>query len=108
MPSPKTCPDDLDAQLAALESDEWIQRFAESRGRLASDPYRPRYHFSSPENYMNDPNGLCQWRGRWHMFYQLRPAGSDRVHWGHAVSGDLVRWRDLPCRHPPGSGARLL
>ena len=96
MPSPKTYPDDIDAQLAALESDEWVRRFAESRRRLASDPYRPRYHFSSPENYMNDPNGLCQWRGRWHMFYQLRPAGSDRVHWGHAVSRDLVRWRDLP------------
>ena len=92
MTSPKT----LDDQLAALESDAWIQRFRESRKRLAADPYRPRYHFSSPENYMNDPNGLCQWRGIYHMFYQFKPAGSDRVHWGHAVSADLARWRDLP------------
>ena len=96
MPSPKTYPDDLDAQLAALEADEWVLRFQESRRRLASDPYRPLYHFASPENYMNDPNGLCQWRGRYHMFYQFKPAGVDRVHWGHAVSADLVRWRDLP------------
>ena len=86
----------LDAQLAALETDPWIRRFLESRRRLASDPYRPLYHFSSPENYMNDPNGLCQWRGRYHLFHQFKPAGSDRVHWGHAVSDDLIRWRDLP------------
>ena len=92
MPSPQT----LDDQLAALESDPWILRFRESRKRLSADPYRPRYHFSSPENYMNDPNGLCQWRGRYHMFYQFKPAGSDRVHWGHAVSDDLARWRDMP------------
>ena len=93
----KTYPDTLDEQLRALESDDWVQRFAESRRRLAqSDPHRPLYHFSSPENYMNDPNGLCQWRGRYHMFYQFRPAGEDRVHWGHTVSEDLVHWRDLP------------
>ena len=57
---------------------------------------RPLYHFSSPENYMNDPNGLCQWQGRYHMFYQFRPTGVDRVHWGHTVSDDLIHWRDLP------------
>ena len=46
---------------------------------------------------MNDPNGLCQWQGRYYLFYQYRPEGpQDRVHWGHAVSEDLVRWRDLP------------
>ena len=61
-----------------------------------SDQFRPLYHFSSPENYMNDPNGLCQWQGRYHMFYQFRPTGVDRVHWGHTVSDDLIHWRDLP------------
>ena len=74
-----------------------MRRFRESRERLAeADPYRPLYHFSSPENYMNDPNGLCQWRGRYHMFYQFRPTGVDRVHWGHTVSDDLIHWHDLP------------
>ena len=87
----------LDAQLKSLEEDAWVRRLTESRARLAAlDPHRPLYHFSSPENYMNDPNGLCQWRGLYHLFYQFRPAGADRVHWGHAVSEDLVRWRDLP------------
>ncbi len=80
-----------------IDGDGWLRRFAESRRRLAeTDPYRPIYHFSSPENYMNDPNGLCQWRGRYHMFYQFRPAGVDRVHWGHTVSDDLIHWRDMP------------
>ena len=87
----------LDAQLQPLQADAWVRRLTESRKRLAAlDPYRPLYHFSSPENYMNDPNGLCQWRGLYHLFYQFRPADVDRVHWGHAVSEDLVRWRDLP------------
>ena len=46
---------------------------------------------------MNDPNGLCFWQGRWHLFYQYRPGGADdRVHWGHTVSDDLIHWRDLP------------
>lgn len=91
-----TYPVILEQQLRALETDEVVQRFAVSRKRLAADPYRPLYHFSPPENCMNDPNGLCQWQGRYHLFYQFRPEGVDRVHWGHTVSEDLVHWRDLP------------
>ena len=60
----KTYPDTLEEQLQVLETDELLQRFKESRQRLAADPYRPLYHFSPPENLMNDPNGLCQWQGR--------------------------------------------
>ena len=90
-------PDTLDEQVRAVETDDTVRRFSASRERLAeADPYRPLYHFSSPENYMNDPNGLCQWQGRYHMFYQFRPTGVDRVHWGHTVSDDLIHWRDLP------------
>ena len=89
-------PRTLEEQRAALEADEALARFAASRKRLAADPYRPLYHFSPPENWMNDPNGLCQWRGRYHMFYQFVPEGQDRVHWGHTVSDDLIHWTDLP------------
>ncbi len=37
------------------------------RGELAADPYRPHYHFVSPEGNLNDPNGLCFWQGKWHL-----------------------------------------
>lgn len=68
------------------------------RQRLAHDPHRPRYHFLPPSMWMNDPNGLTQWRGQYHMFYQYNPhsAAWGYMHWGHAVSSDLVHWRDLP------------
>ncbi len=67
----------------------------ERRARQWDDPYRPLYHFTSPEGPMNDPNGLCYWQGRWHLFYQAFPPEAD-IHWGHAVSDDLLHWKDLP------------
>ena len=90
-------PNELRAQQTALSRDPDIAAFAAARRSLADDPHRPMYHFSPPGSVMNDPNGLCHWQGRWHLFYQYRPGGeSDRVHWGHAVSPDLARWRDMP------------
>ncbi|MCZ6538674.1 MAG: glycoside hydrolase family 32 protein [Chloroflexi bacterium] len=86
----------LEEQLKQLESNEQMQRWRASRERLAGDKHRPTYHFSPPENFMNDPNGICQWQGLYHLFYQFRADGEDSVHWGHAVSEDLVRWKDLP------------
>ncbi len=92
-----TYPDTLEDQLNALSADDMLQAFAAARRRLASNPHRPLYHFSPPQNVLNDPNGLCFWQGRWHLFYQYRPGGAqDRVHWGHTVSDDLIHWRDLP------------
>ena len=89
-------PDTLTEQEKALQTDEDLLRFEKSRERLAADPYRPLYHLSPPENAMNDPNGFCQWQGRYHLFYQFLPDGQERWHWGHFVSDDLVHWRDLP------------
>jgi beta-fructofuranosidase len=79
----------------------------EQRDRLAHDPHRPRYHFLPPANWMNDPNGLIQWRGQYHMFYQHNPVAArfGPIHWGHAVSDDLVHWRDLPIALSPTPGA---
>jgi beta-fructofuranosidase len=88
--------DTLDAQQTQLENNPLMLRFAESRRRMASDPYRPIYHFVSPEGGMNDPNGLCFWQGLWHLFYQGYPPEDPRQHWGHAVSDDLIHWHDLP------------
>lgn len=89
-------PTTLAEQEAALKANPLMLRFAESRKRLASDRYRPLYHFISPESTMNDPNGLCFWQGKWHLFYQAYPPEDRRQHWGHAVSTDLIHWKDLP------------
>ena len=86
----------LAEQQAQLAANPLMERFRESRQRLASDPYRPLYHFVSPESGLNDPNGLCFWQGQWHLFYQGYPPEDSRPHWGHAVSTDLIHWRDLP------------
>jgi len=103
--------DTLAAQEAELKTDPLMQRFAASRRDLAADRFRPTYHFVSPESQMNDPNGLCFWQGRWHLFYQAYPPDEfpdpqdipkRRQHWGHAVSEDLVHWRDLPYAIHPG------
>ena len=86
----------LSEQFEQLREDPQILRFAESRKQLAADRYRPIYHYVNPESRLNDPNGLCFWQGRWHLFYQAYPPEDPRQHWGHAVSDDLIHWRDLP------------
>jgi len=88
--------DTLKEQEAQLRDDPQVLRFAASRASMAGDPYRPAYHYVNPEGTLNDPNGLCFWQGRWHLFYQAYPPEDRRQHWGHAVSDDLVHWRDLP------------
>ena len=102
----------LAEQERELKANKLIRRFAVSRKKLASDPYRPAYHFVNPECMLNDPNGLCFWQGRWHLFYQAYPPDEfpdpkdikkRRQHWGHAVSEDLVHWRDLPYAIYPGT-----
>ena len=68
---------------------------------------RPRIHFAPVANWMNDPNGLIFWNGRYHLFYQYNPHGTtaaDKICWGHADSPDLVHWRDLPLALEPTPG----
>jgi beta-fructofuranosidase len=73
------------------------------RSRLDSDTHRPAYHLTPPANWLNDPNGLVHWNGRYHVFYQYNPTGPfhNTIHWGHAVSDDLVHWRDEPVALSP-------
>ncbi len=65
--------------------------------------HRPTYHFLPPRNWMNDPNGLMQVGGEYHLFYQHNPEAPwwGNMSWGHAVSGNLVHWRHLPCALKP-------
>lgn len=68
------------------------------RSRYAGDIHRPQYHFIPPEHWMNEPHAPLHFRGKYHIFYQHNPQGPywHQIHWGHAVSDDLVHWRDLP------------
>ena len=67
------------------------------------DFHRPCYHFLPAANWMNDPNGVIQWKGRYHLFFQYNPDGAyhANMHWGHAVSDDLVHWQKLPIAIAP-------
>ena len=71
-----------------------------------NDPHRPCYHFLPPANWLNDPNGLIHWQGEYHLFYQYNPHGPfhGTIHWGHAVSTDLVHWQHLPIALTPEPG----
>ena len=91
-----TFPRTLEEQEAALKTNPLMMRLNEARKKLSTDKFRPVYHYVNPEGRLNDPNGLCYWQGNWHLFYQAYPPEDPRQHWGHAISKDLVHWKDLP------------
>ncbi|MBK5279114.1 MAG: glycoside hydrolase family 32 protein [Bacteroidia bacterium] len=69
------------------------------------ETYRPKFHFTPPQNWMNDPNGMVYHEGEYHLFYQHYPDSNvwGPMHWGHAVSKDLVQWQHLPIALYPDS-----
>jgi beta-fructofuranosidase len=102
------------SSIAAVAASKTLREFAGFRpvlalaspAALAADPRRPQYHLLPAANWMNDPNGPIYWLGQYHMFYQYNPNGAywGDMHWGHAVSPDMVHWRHLPVALEPTPG----
>ncbi|MCB0546179.1 MAG: glycoside hydrolase family 32 protein [Phaeodactylibacter sp.] len=69
------------------------------------EQHRPQFHFSPQEKWMNDPNGMVYYDGEYHLFYQYYPDSNvwGPMHWGHAISRDLVHWEHLPIALYPDS-----
>jgi len=71
--------------------------------KSVSEEERPAFHLSARTGWMNDPNGFCFYKGRYHLFYQYYPYESKwgTMHWGHAVSTDLLHWDYMPAALAP-------
>lgn len=91
--------------LIALISKSSFNGIIVSAAGTWSEPYRPQFHFSPGENWMNDPNGMVYYEGEYHLFYQYNP--NDIVwgpmHWGHAISTDMINWKEYPIALYPDS-----
>ena len=87
----------------AKDADDAVRaRYGEMLQRVADDParytekWRPQYHFSVPQDWINDPNGLVYFNGKYRMSFQHKHSLFQGMSWGSAVSADLVHWQVLP------------
>ena len=73
------------------------------------EDYREQYHYSPAKAWANDPNGMVYFNGEYHLFYQYYPDASvwGPMHWGHAVSTDLIHWTELPIALAPDDGGTI-
>lgn len=79
------------------------RKYEEAAEKMIAKEERPDFHLSARTGWMNDPNGFSFYNGKYHMFYQYYPYDSNwnSMHWGHAVSSDLLHWEYLPAALAP-------
>lgn len=79
------------------------RKYEEAMEKRISAGERPAFHLSARAGWMNDPNGFSWYQGQYHLFYQYHPYDSHwgPMHWGHAVSKDLLHWEYLPAALAP-------
>ena len=81
----------------------FARAYEEAAEKRIPDSTRPKFHLTPRTGWMNDPNGFSFYRGMYHMFYQYYPYDTEwnSMHWGHAVSRDLLHWSYLPAALAP-------
>ncbi|SES05576.1 Sucrose-6-phosphate hydrolase SacC, GH32 family [Salipaludibacillus aurantiacus] len=116
--------DEIKVHGAALDEEEVSEKYAAyadgfengehpepyldyERSRYDEDRHRPQYHLISPEHWMNEPHAPFYFEGKYHIFYQHNPQGPywNHIHWGHAVSDDMIHWEDMPIALAPEGGS---
>ncbi|OVE66908.1 glycosyl hydrolase family 32 [Clostridium diolis] len=106
---------DIDSALMALASATTIFNNSINKDVDSStstnylENYREQYHYSPAKAWANDPNGMVYFNGEYHLFYQYNPDASvwGPMHWGHAVSKDLIHWTELPIALAPDDGGTI-
>lgn len=93
----------------AREQGTVMQTFDSYMGTGYNQRHRPQFHFTSMQNWLNDPNGMLYYDGEYHLFFQHNPKALPwgNMTWGHAVSPDMIHWKQLPHAIMPYDGGTI-